>query len=100
MEITSKSYLSLLIQKGYLVYNGDILLEIESSVARTIYMLVEKLRFNNLYLKLDTVFLIKRIPLKFEKRNLSQTIKTLEGAFKELVAKNLIEKYNFLKDST
>lgn len=89
-----------MVNKGYFVYDSDLLLDLKSSIARTIYMLIEKLRFNQNYLKIDTVFLIKRIPLKFEKRNLPQTIKTLEGAFKELVAKNLIEKYNFLKDST
>ncbi|MGL5622778.1 hypothetical protein [Cetobacterium sp.] len=100
MEITSKSYLSLLIQKGYLVYNGDILLEIESSVARTIYMLVEKLRFNNLYLKLDTVFLIKRIPLKYNKNGLYKTIKTLEKAFQELLKRNLISNFKIIKEST
>ncbi|WP_297487852.1 hypothetical protein, partial [uncultured Cetobacterium sp.] len=89
-----------IIQKGYMVYNGDTLLEIESSTARTIYMLVEKLRFDNLYLKLDTIFLIKRIPLKYEKKNIVQTIKTLEKAFLELVDKKLINNFNFLKDST
>ncbi len=89
-----------MVNKGYFVYDSDLLLDLKSSIARTIYMLIEKLRFNQNYLKIDTVFLIKRIPLKFEKRNLSQTIKTLEGAFKELLAKNLIEKFNFLKDST
>ncbi|MEG1793350.1 MAG: hypothetical protein RRZ91_09455 [Cetobacterium sp.] len=89
-----------MVKKGYLVYDSDLLLDLKSSIARTIYMLIEKLRFNQNYLKIDTVFLIKRIPLKFEKRNLSQTVKTLEGAFKELTSKNLIEKFNFLKEST
>ena len=89
-----------IIQKGYMVYNGNTLLEIESSTARTIYMLVEKLRFDNLHLKLDTIFLIKRIPLKFDKQNLSQTIKTLEKAFRELVNKNLILDFKVLKEST
>ena len=88
------------IQKGYMVYNGNTLLEISSSVARTIYMLIEKLRFDNLYLKLDTIFLIKRIPLKYDKRNLSQTIKTLEKSFQELIEKKLISSFNFLKEKT
>lgn len=89
-----------MVKKGYLVYDSNLLLEINSSVARTIYMLIEKLRFNKNILKIDTVFLIKRIPLKFEKRNLSQTIKTLESAFNELKEKNLIEEFEFLKEST
>ncbi|WP_281699635.1 hypothetical protein [Cetobacterium somerae] len=88
------------IQKGYLVYNSSILLEISTSTARTIYMLIEKLRFNNLYLKIDTMFLIKRIPLKYDKKLLSRTIKVLEYAFDELKKKELIQDFKFLKDKT
>lgn len=88
------------IQKGYLVYNSSILLEISTSTARTIYMLIEKLRFNNLYLKIDTMFLIKRIPLKYDKKLLSRTIKVLEHAFDELKKKELIQDFKFLKDKT
>ncbi|WP_426711383.1 hypothetical protein [Cetobacterium sp. SF1] len=86
--------------KGYLVYNSDVLLSLETSTARTLYMLVEKLRFDQLYLKLDTLFLIKRIPLKFNPRNPSNTIKILEKNFEELKSKNLIEDFKFIKDST
>ena len=89
-----------IIQKGYMVYNGNTLLEIESSIARTIYMLVEKLRFDNLYLKLDTIFLIKRIPLKYEKKNIAQTMKTLVKSLEELVSKKLIVSYKLIKEST
>lgn len=96
----SEHFYNNIIQKGYMVYNGNTLLGIESTVARTLYMLVEKLRFNKLYLKLDTVFLIKRIPLKDDKKNLNKTIKTLEKAFQELVDKKLIDKFNFIKEST
>ncbi|MGL4425394.1 MAG: hypothetical protein ACRCTC_03975, partial [Cetobacterium sp.] len=89
-----------IIQKGYMVYNSKILLDISTSTARTIYMLIEKLRFENIYLKLDTIFLIKRIPLKYDKKNLNSTIKTLEKAFGELKNKKLIENFKFLKEST
>ena len=89
-----------IVTKGYLVYDSDILLSIGTSTARTIYMLIEKLRFNQLYLKIDTIFLIKRIPLKCDKRNITQTIKTLEKNLNELLNKKLIEKFNFIKDST
>ncbi|MGX6592808.1 hypothetical protein [Cetobacterium ceti] len=89
-----------IIKKGYLVYNSKTLLEIESSTARTIYMLIEKIRFQNLYLKLDTLFLIKRIPLKYDKKNISRTVKTLENALDELVEKNLILNFKFIKEST
>lgn len=96
----SEHFYKNIIQKGYMVYNGDTLLEIHSSIARTIYMLVEKLRFENLYLKLDTIFLIKRIPLKYTKTNMAQTIKLVEKSLKELIEKNLIESFNFIKEST
>ena len=100
-EITiSDHFYKNIIQKGYMVYNSIILLEISTSTARTIYMLIEKLRFDNLELKIDTMFLIKRIPLKFDKRNIVQTIRTLEKAFNELQSKNLISSFNFIKDST
>ena len=68
-----------ILKKGYLVYSSKVLLNIEFSTARTIYMLIEKLRYNNLYLKIDSLFLIKRIPLKLDKRNLSQTISILKN---------------------
>lgn len=100
MKIISKSYLSLFVTKGYLVYNSDILLSIDTSTARTIYMLIEKLRFNKLYLRIDTLFLIKRIPLKYSKSHMSRTIKILEANLQELKDKNLIKVFNFIKETT
>ncbi|MGL5963027.1 MAG: hypothetical protein ACRCZ2_01305, partial [Fusobacteriaceae bacterium] len=89
-----------IVTKGYLVYNSHILLSIDTSTARTIYMLIEKLRFNELYLKIDTLFLIKRIPLKYSKSHVSRTIKILESNLQELKNKNLISSFNFIKEST
>ncbi|UPO98743.1 hypothetical protein MKD34_12820 (plasmid) [Cetobacterium somerae] len=86
--------------KGYMVYNSDILLDIDTSTARTIYMLIEKLRYHELYLRIDTLFLIKRIPLKFNPKNPHNTIKILENNLNELKIKNLIKEFNFVKDST
>ena len=96
----SDHFYSNIIQKGYMVYNSRILLEISTSTARTIYMLIEKLRFEKTELKIDTIFLIKRIPLKFDKAHLSQTVSTLKKAFKELKDKNLIEDFKIIKEST
>ncbi len=96
----SEHFYKNIIKKGYMVYNGEKLLEIDSSTARTIYMLIEKLRFDNLYLKLDTLFLIKRIPLKYSKKNIAQTVKTLEKSFQELLEKRLIEDFNIIKETT
>ena len=96
----SDQFYNNIVTKGYLVYNSDILLSIDTSTARTIYMLIEKLRFNELYLKIDTLFLIKRIPLKYSKSHMSRTIKILENNLQELKVKNLIESFSFLKETT
>lgn len=89
-----------LVSKGYLVYDSDILLTIDNGTSRTIYMLIEKLRFNDLYLKVDILFLIKRIPLKYDKKNIARTIQTIGKSLEELKEKNLIKNFNFIKDTT
>lgn len=98
--VISDHFYDNIVTKGYLVYDSDILLSFDSSTTRTIYMLIEKLRYNELYLKVDIIFLIKRIPLRWDKRNLSQTIKALEKAFEELKFKNLIDDFKILKETT
>ncbi|WP_047382601.1 hypothetical protein [Cetobacterium sp. ZWU0022] len=89
-----------ILAKGYLVYDAAVLLEIESSTARTIYMLIEKLRFSETYLKIDVIYLIKRIPLKFDKTNIGRTVKTLMKSFQELKEKELIKDFILEKDGT
>ena len=89
-----------IVKRGYLVYDSDILLDINSSVSRTLYMLIEKIRFEELYVRESVFALIKKIPLKYEKKTLSTTIKTLEKAFNELKQKSLIKDFNFIKTST
>ncbi|MHA4987749.1 hypothetical protein [Cetobacterium somerae] len=88
------------VKRGYLVYDSNILLDINGGIARTLYMLLEKIRFNNLCIRESVFALIKKIPLKYEKRSLPVTIKTLEKAFNELKAKNLIKDFKFLKETT
>ncbi|MGL5278216.1 MAG: hypothetical protein ACRC8M_03905 [Cetobacterium sp.] len=63
-------------------------------------MLIEKLRFDKTFLKIDTLYLIRRIHLKLDKKNVTQTIKTLEKSFEELMKKNLIENFKIIKEST
>lgn len=89
-----------IVKRGYLVYDSNILLDIHSSIARTLYMLLEKIRFDELYVRESIFALIKKIPLKYEKKSLPVTIKTLEKAFNELKNKNLIKDFNFLKQTT
>ncbi|MGL6130361.1 MAG: hypothetical protein ACRCZ9_01945, partial [Fusobacteriaceae bacterium] len=99
ITITDHFYQNI-IQKGYMVYNSKILLDISTSTARTIYMLIEKLRFEKISLKIDAIFLIKRIPLKFDKSHLTQTMTTLKKAFEELKNKKLIKDFEIIKDSS
>ncbi|MGL6099553.1 MAG: hypothetical protein ACRC0G_07995, partial [Fusobacteriaceae bacterium] len=89
-----------IVKRGYLVYDSNILLDINGGIARTLYMLIEKIRFNNLYVKESVFALIKKIPLKYEKKSLPTTVKTLEKAFNELKEKKLIKDFNFLKPTT
>ena len=89
-----------IVSKGYLVYDSDVLLQIPTSTARTLYMLIEKLRFDKSNLEVDIVFLIKRIPLKFDKKNLSRTIKTLKDNLEELKKMELIKNYEVKKENT
>lgn len=89
-----------IVSKGYLVYDSDVLLQIPISTARTLYMLIEKLRFDKSKLEVDIVFLIKRIPLKFDKKNLSRTIKTLKYNLEELKRMELIKNYEVKKENT
>ncbi|MEG0135033.1 MAG: replication initiator protein A [Cetobacterium sp.] len=98
-EITiSKYFYDNIIRKGYLVYDSNTLLGIENSTTRTVYMLISKLRFQNLYLKVPSLYLIKRIPLKFNKVTISRTVKSLERCCKELLEKKLITRYNIIKN--
>lgn len=96
----SKPFYENLLRKGYLVYNSELLLEIDNAVARTIYMLLNKWRFNQLYLKEQVVFLMKRIPLKFDKGKLGRSVKVIENACNILQRMDLIEHFNIIKDST
>ena len=69
-----------IVKRGYLVYDSDILLDINSSVSRTLYMLIEKIRFEELYVRESVFALIKKIPLKYEKKSMPKIIKdTIES---------------------
>lgn len=49
-----------IVKRGYLVYDSNILLDIYSSIARTLYMLLEKIRFDELYVRESIFTLIKK----------------------------------------
>lgn len=87
-----------IIRKGYLVYDAKTLLEFDNSISRSLYMLLTKLRYENLNLQLPILYLIKRIPLKYEEKNLYRTVKILETACEDLEKKHLIEGFNLIKN--
>lgn len=49
-----------IIRKGYLVYDSQLLLNMDSPITRALYMLVNKLRFNKFHLRVLALSLIKR----------------------------------------
>lgn len=89
-----------IIKKGYLVYDADLLLDINTSTARGIYMMINKWRFNKLYLTQPIVTILKRIPLKHSKSYMTRSVNTLISACEELKRKKLIKDFNIIKNST
>lgn len=86
-----------IVSKGYLAFDSEKLLAIENSVARSIYTMIEKWRGYNLYLKKQAFFIARRIPLKWEKKNIKRTIDIIEKALMDLKSMDLILAYNILK---
>lgn len=89
-----------IIKKGYLVYDSNILLELETPTARSIYMMITKWRFNKLYLKQSILTILKRIPLKSDKSHIGRSVKTIINGCEELKKKKLIVDFNILKPTT
>lgn len=94
----SQHFYDNIINKGYLVLDSNLLLNIGSSIARAIYMLITKLRFNNFSYKIGLVSLAGRIPLKMDKNNIGRSAKSIEKACEELRDKKLIEDFKFIKN--
>ncbi len=86
-----------IVTKGYLAFDSELLLKIENSIARTIYTLTEKLRKYDLYLKRPVYFIARRIPLKWDSRQLKRTMNVIEKALDELKELDLIKDYNIIK---
>ena len=94
----SQHFYDNIINKGYLVFDSNLLLNIGSSIARAIHMLITKLRFNNFSYKIGLISLAGRIPLKVDKNNIGRSAKSIEKACKELKDKKLIENFKFIKN--
>lgn len=88
-----------IIRKGYLVYDSQLLLSMDNPITRALYMLINKLRFNRLYIKVLSMNLIKRIPLSENIEKIGRTIKVLEKSCAELKKMDLIDDYKIIKNS-
>ena len=86
-----------IIRKGYLVYDSQLLLNMDSPITRALYMLVNKLRFNKFHLRVLALSLIKKIPLSDDAKSLGRSIKSLEKSCKQLKDMDLISEFNVIK---
>ena len=87
-----------IIAKGYLAFDSEKLLAIENSVSRSVYTMIEKWRGYELYLKRPVFFTARRIPLKWDKKNIGRTVKIIEKALNDLKNQELIKHFNIIKE--
>ena len=95
----SEHFYDNIIRKGYLVYDSQLLLSMDNPITRALYMLINKLRFNRMYIKVLSINLIKRIPLSENIQKIGRTIKVIEKSCQELKKMNLIADYAIIKNS-
>ena len=84
--------------KGYLVFDADVLLSIGDPIVRSLYTQITKWRFNQLYLKKPLVYVAKKIPLSLKGRMLYKTVEKINDSFTELKDLGLISDFNYLKN--
>ena len=87
-----------IVQKGYLAFDSEKLLSIDTSIARSVWTMIEKWRGYDLYLRRPIFFIVRRIPLKWDKKNVARTVKTIEKALYELKEFSLIEDFAIIKE--
>ncbi len=87
-----------IVQKGYLAFDSEKLLSIDNSIARSVWTMIEKWRGYDLYLRRPIFFIVRRIPLKWDKKNVARTVKTIEKALYELKEFSLIEDFAIIKE--
>lgn len=87
-----------IVRKGYLVFNSEELLNIKDAVTRSVYTQITKWRNNKLYLKRPAFYIARRIPLKWDKKNLARTVKRIEESCILLKEMGFIKTYNLIKN--
>lgn len=94
----SEYFYNNIVQKGYLAFDSEKLLSIDNSIARSVWTMIEKWRGYNLYLRRPIFFIVRRIPLKWDKKNVARTVKTIEKSLEELKSFNLIKDFSVIKE--
>ncbi len=87
-----------IIRRGYLAFDSEKLLSIDSSVARSIYTMLEKWRGYDLFIKRPIFFIARRIPLSWDKKNIARTIKIIEKALINLKDEKVIKHFIIIKN--
>lgn len=83
--------------KGYLVFDADVLLSIKDSVVRSLYTQITKWRFNQLYLKRPIYYIAQKIPLSWEGSMVFKSTQKIIDSFEELKRLCLITDFKYLK---
>ena len=86
------------VTKGFLRFDSKMLLEMDDSVARTIFLMITKWRNKELYIKRYSKEIAGKIPLSFEKGTMSHTIKRIKKALDYLKDRQLLSDYRFCKE--
>lgn len=88
-----------IMEKGYLAFDSEKLLLISNSVTRAIYIMLEKWRFYKFYVTRPAFLIARRIPLKWDKKNVKRTIDMIEKSLRELKEMSLIKDFRIIKES-
>lgn len=86
-----------LVNKGYLVFDADELLDIKDSVIRSLYTQITKWRNTSLYLKRPAIFIAKKIPLSWKGTMIFKSVNKIKDSLEYLKNKGLISDYNIIK---
>lgn len=83
--------------KGYLVFDSDVLLNIKDPVVRSLYTQITKWRFNSLYLKKPVSYIAQKIPLSWKGTMKFKSVRKISDSLSILKDMQLITDYNFIK---
>lgn len=83
--------------KGYLVFDADVLLNIKDPIVRSLYTQITKWRHNSLYLKKPLIYIAKKIPLSLKGVMIYSTSKKINESLLELKNHGLINNFRYLK---